>query len=303
MAPTLIFSDTFANVITNNYSPNTTFTVQQITVAPVKGGQAGNPSITNITFQTVVVSNLPSGDYYLVPTNQCGFDIIGTLFTNVFSVTNTVSAAATNTTTGTNSTFLSFTQNVVETLTNVIFITHPVTCSQTAGASGLYQGVGKIDFVYSSFDSLVGQFFQPITNIYTMLAVTNSQVQSQTITRVVTTPDILFSALVLVGNPPPPFGVSTFQRNLNFDTANVLNNLAGPGTITTPTTISFNKSGPVYFNAFSGSLIGNPFLTEAPEEEMPAMVTILFGHLTTVPPMLRWSIPIPPALTSSKIRS
>jgi len=261
---TTIFTDTFANVITNHYYPSTTYRIQTITVGPVKGGQAGSPSITNTTYQTVVVTNMPSGDYYLVPTNQCGFDIVSTLLTNVFSVTNTITSSTTNIVTSTNNTALGFTQNQVVTLTNVVFVTHPVTCTLTPNATGLYQGIEKINFVYSSFDSLVGQFFQPITNIYTMLAVTNSQVQSQTITRVVTTPDLLFSAADLIINPPPPFGVADFARNLTYDTANVLPLLAGPGTITPPTTITFNKSGPAYFNTIGDILIGDPALTEAP---------------------------------------
>jgi hypothetical protein len=206
---------------------------------------------------------MPSGDYYLVPTNQCGFDIVGTVLTNVFSLTNVITSATTNTTSGTNTSTLGFSQNIVVTLTNVIFITHPVTCTLTADATGLYQGVEKINFVYSSFDSLIGQFFQPITNVYTMLAVTNSQVLPQTITRVVTTPDVLISAADLIGNPPPPFTVFRFSRNLTFDTANVLAGLAGPGTITPPTTITLNKSGPVYFNDFN-ALNGFPFLTQPP---------------------------------------
>jgi hypothetical protein len=261
---TTIFSDIFANVITNHYYPNTTYKLQTITIGPVKGGQAGSPSFTNTTYQTVVVSNMPSGDYYLVPTNQCGFDIVGTLLTNVFLVTNTLTSSITNVVTSTNSNIIGFTQNQLVTLTNYIFVTHPVTCTLTPNATGLYQGVEKINFVYSSFDSLVGQFFQPITNVYTMLAVTNSQVQSQTITRVVTAPDLLFSAADLIGNPPPPFTVFRFSRNLTFDTANVLAGLAGPGTITAPTTITFNKSGPAYFNTLGDLLVGDPALTEAP---------------------------------------
>ncbi|HWY29964.1 MAG TPA: hypothetical protein VNX46_04380, partial [Candidatus Acidoferrum sp.] len=259
---TTIFTDTFANVITNHYYPSTTYRIQTITVGPVKGGQAGSPSITNITYQTVVVTNMPSGDYYLVPTNQCGFDIVSTLLTNVFSVTNTLTSSTTNFVTSTNSRALGFTQNQVVTLTNVIFATHPVTCTLTPNATGLYQGIEKINFVYSSFDSLVGQFFQPITNVYTMLSVTNSQVHPQAITRVVTTPDVLFSATDLDNNNP--FGIFTFFRTLSFDTANVLPGLAGPGTITLPTTISFNKAGPTYFNTLGDILIGDPALTEAP---------------------------------------
>jgi len=259
---TTIYTDTFANVITNHYYPNTTYTLQTISIGPIKGGQAGGPSFTNTTYQTVVVSNMPSGDYYLVPTNQCGFDIVSTLLTNVFSVTNTITSSTTNIVTSTNSTALGFTQNQVVTLTNVVFVTHPVTCSLTPNATGLYQGIEKINFVYASYDSFAGQSWNPVTNIYTMLFVTNSQVHQQTITRVVTDPDVLFSATDLDdGNP---FGIFVFSRSLTFDTANVLNGLAGPGTITLPTTITFNKAGPTYFNTLGDILIGDPALTQPP---------------------------------------
>ncbi len=259
---TLIYSDTFANVITNSYSPSTTYTVQDITVQPRLGAPAGSPPQTNITYQTFVDTNLPSGDYYLLPTNQCGFDIVGAFHTNVYNVTNfTTSAAATNNA-GTNGQVYSFTQNIVFTLTNVVYLTHPVTCTQTTGATNLYQGIEKINFVYSSYDSLVGQYFQPITNIYTMRAVINSQVQPQTITRVVTAPDVLFSATDLDDNGG--IGIFQFYRTLDFDQANVLNGLAGPGTITLPTKITFNKSVPVYFNSGTSGLVGDPAFTDTP---------------------------------------
>jgi hypothetical protein len=92
--------------------------------------------------------------------------------------------------------------------------------------------------------------------------VTNSQIQSQTLTRVVTVPDILFSAIDL--DVAAPFGVAVDSRSLTFNTANVLNGLAGPGTITLPTSISFNKNGPSYFNYSGGSLLGNPALSATP---------------------------------------
>ena len=259
---TLIYSDTFANVITNSYSPSTTYTVQEITVQPRLGAPAGSPPETNVTYQTFVDTNLPSGTYYLVPTNQCGFDIVSTLLTNIYSVTNfSTSAAATNNA-GTNGQFYSFTENIVFTLTNVVYLTHPVTCTQTAGATNLYQGIEKINFVYSSYDSLVGQYFQPITNVYTMRAVINSQVQPQTITRVVTAPDVLFTARDLDDNTLPV--AHDYARSLTFNTANVLQGLAGPGTISLPTTITFNKAGPTYFNSTAGSLVGDPALTATP---------------------------------------
>jgi len=259
---TTIYSDTFANVVTNFYSPSTTYQIQTITVGPRLGAQAGSPPATNVTYQTYVDTNTPSGDYYLIPTNQCGFDIVSTLLTNVYMTTNLITSAATNTVSGTNISAYAFSQNVVVTLTNVVFVTHPVTCSQVANATGLYQGIEKINFVYSSYDSLIGQYFQPITNIYTMLAVTNSQVRPETLTRVVTGPDVLFSAVDL--DIAAPFGIFFDSRSLKFNTANVLNGLAGPGTITLPTSITFNKNGPTYFNSTAGSLIGDPALTATP---------------------------------------
>jgi hypothetical protein len=61
--------------------------------------------------------------------------------------------------------------------------------------------------------------------------------------------------------------VYQFSRNVTFDQANAYPGLAGPGTITTPTTISFNKSGPVYYNGTATTLDvlnGTPFFTETP---------------------------------------
>jgi hypothetical protein len=58
-----------------------------------------------------------------------------------------------------------------------------------------------------------------------------------------------------------PFG----SRNLNFDQANVLPGLAGPGTITTPTTITYDKVGPVYFNnSIFAAMDGSPYFNQTP---------------------------------------
>ncbi len=265
------YTDTFANVITNNYYPYTTYQVQTTKVGPIPGAAASAPYVTNTTYTTVLVTNAPSGDYYYAPLGQCGLDITRPLLTNVYSVTNLSFFEVISNTTTTNSTTTSGTTNANNTVqsiavsniisyTNIIYATHPVTCSQTAGATALYEGVQKLDFVYSSYDSLVGQLFQPITNTYTMQSVVDGQVKPQTITRVVTAPDLLYSANDLV--VPAAGGIinNLYFRTIDFNQANILPNEAGPGTIQTSSTISFNNSSAVFYNEGTLALSGANYL-------------------------------------------
>jgi hypothetical protein len=155
--------------------------------------------------------------------------------------------------------------------TSHVFVVQQPICSSTVtgGATngpGLHPGIEKIQFVSAPFDSLLGQFFQPITNTFTTVLVTNSQAVNQTFQRVVTTPDFIFSAADMVSGPSSsahPVVVS-FARNLNFDTTQILPGLAGPGLINPSTTITFEKAGPVYFNYFGGVMDGTPYFTESP---------------------------------------
>ena len=99
-------------------------------------------------------------------------------FVNKLAVTNMSSVFGTNAPAATNSsTSFSFTQ-VVTYWTNYVFEIHPVTCTQTADATGQYGGVGKIQFIRADFDAISGQNWQPITNNYTVTGVnSNSQYQ------------------------------------------------------------------------------------------------------------------------------
>jgi len=260
------YVDTFANIVTNHYYPNTVETLQTVTVGPRTGSPAGSPAVTNTSSATIILTNVPSGDYYILPTNTCGLDIINTNFFSTVVTNITASVFGTNAPTATNTTgtVSSSSQTVIYT-TNYVFEILPVTCTQTTGATGLYEGVNDIQFVYSSYDSLVGQYYQPITNNYTMVVVTNSQARVQTFQRIVTVPDFLFSADDLATGPgSTTHTVYEFFRNLNFDQANVLPGLAGPGTINPSTTIGFNKSGPVYYNSFGDVLDGTPYFSETP---------------------------------------
>ncbi len=266
---------TFANLFTNHYYSKSVSYLQSITVAPANGSPYGTPSTTNAVTQALVNTNLPSGDFFVLTpfgTNVCPFDILYTGLTNVTAVTNFITSASTNVVINTNvvtsSNSYAFSQVLITYFTNYTFVINPVTCSTVTNGPGLYQGIEKIQFVGSKFDSTLGQLYQPITNYYTLVLVTNSQAVVQHFQRIVTAPDILLAAADLASTPADPgFGVPFGARNLNFDTANVLPQLAGPGTITTPTLITYDKVGPVFYNGTATTLDvldGTPYFTETP---------------------------------------
>jgi hypothetical protein len=252
------FTYTFANVVTNHFSTSTTIElqIQKTTIAPVIGAPAGSPDVTNTTTKTsTIVSNTVSGDFFLIPTNLCGLEIIQTLATNSVSLTN-ISAAFTNVS-GNQTTIT--TTNSITSATNYALLAAP--CELLSGSTGtnattgLFQGVESITFVQASFDSLLGQFFQPITNQYKVMMVVNSQLVPATLQRVVTAPDILFSAADLL---PGPAAINTddvrYSRTINFDQNNIGLGLAGPGVIDPSSTITYNKVGPVFENTGTASL-------------------------------------------------
>jgi hypothetical protein len=243
------YYNTYANIVTNTYRTNSTY--QQVTVQAqqLNGAPAGTIT-TNTTTQTIVVPNVPSGDFFL-NTNSCGpYLVVDTLFTNVVSVTNqTVSA--------TNATGLFYTRTQIYHATNHILLVKPIICATSGGgtttnAPGLYQGIGGMQFTNAPFDSLLGQFFQPITNTYTMHLISNSKLINQTYQRVITTPDIVFSAADISPGPADDLGGNYWRNNPNFDQGNALPGLAGPGTINPAVSIGFNKVGPTYVNVAGG---------------------------------------------------
>lgn len=269
------FVTKFANVFPDpghkgNYSPNTTVKRQTISVVPNTGAPYGSPPLTNITTQTITYTGVPSGDFILLPpfyTNVCPVDILYAGLTNVLAITNVLTGTTTNIVTATNTSVYTSTLIQINYFTNYTFVINPVTCATVAPPTGLYQGIERINFVKSSYDSLLGQYFQPITNNYSLVLVTNSQAQVQHLQRIVTAPDILLSAADLAR--PLPGGVLYDTRNVNFDTANVLPQLAGPGTITTPTTFTYDKVGPVFYNTPSGTMFGAPYFTATPGTDSP----------------------------------
>ena len=281
--PALAYVDTFGNVITNanltntpnivlagpnialSYYTNTPATVVTVTVGPGKYGQPYPPvNVTNTTVQYITQTNAASGEYLVVPAGQCGWKIISVLLTNVVASTNLMATATNTVTTGTNTTTTSSVQSIVTYFTNHTFWVEPINCVQSTPAPGLYEGIERMQYVYAPYDSTLGQYWQPVTNNYTMTLVTNSQTLVQNFQRIVVTPDFIFSAF----DDTAGFAVFWFSRNLNFDTTQVLPGLAGPGTINPSTTISFNKVGPVYFNEYGDTMDGTPYFTENPGSDL-----------------------------------
>ncbi|MHB8522524.1 MAG: hypothetical protein ACYDH9_17445 [Limisphaerales bacterium] len=140
----------------------------------------------------------------------------------------------------------------------------------------LRPGKNKIKFVKVEFDSLLGQVINPFVDSFADTFITNGAVFTQTASRVVTQPDIVFTAgdLIQDGNPiwfrvarsenwldqsglnrAYQFG---FTGNGSFNPID-----AGPGTIqSTPgMLITFNNNLPAFWNAFLGP--GFAFLSES----------------------------------------
>jgi hypothetical protein len=209
--------------------------------------------------------------------------------TNVTTLTNNITSAINQLiNTNLNGSILAITQNLISYFTNHYFIVAGITC--VTNVPELYQGVEKISFVRRDYDSLTGRFWSPITNEYIMHAVTNSTVVPRRVSRVVTRPDILFSAADLaVGPAVYPPTVFAVQRNINFNQANIapgIPPLAGPGTIETggglpQVAFVYNNSGPIFLNG--GLIDTNAFLTELTQVE-----DFIWGNFdgTTNPPVI-----------------
>jgi hypothetical protein len=297
-SPRVLFRHTFANLVTFQFINGKWVTVpvaditsllahkiiisQTITVVATNApwAPAGSPNIIVANTTTKLrATNAVAGEFFILPTNVCDVKILGTLLTNVVANTN-ITATATNGLGNTNvSQVLSFTQQTIDFSTNHAFIVQFVNCQPTNAAT--FQGLERIRFLRHDFDSLLNRFFEPITNVYTMTELTNGTLITRTIERFITQPDILFSAQDLVGGPAED--ILTFAadaRNVTFNAANANPGLAGPGTIETPTQITFNKVGPILQNERLDPL---RFLDEA-----TAFSLLLWGSFdgTTNPPVV-----------------
>jgi hypothetical protein len=246
------YTYTFANIVTNTFQTNVTITttMETFSISSLIGAPAGSPPVTNVVTTTTKTKGTV-GDFFIVPTNWCGFIILtssppqNAFLTNVFA-------------TSTTNQFGTAQMSQAFSFTDHILIIEPELCTTTTPIPQLREGIERIQFVRADFDSLLGQFWQPVTNTYSMTILTNSQLRVQHFQRIVTAPDITFAAADLAGGPADNnlFGSTFTVSAYNFDSANAGAGLAGPGVINSPTTITYTKVGPVFENTGTGSLNG-----------------------------------------------
>ena len=247
-----VYTRQLANVITNSSSPVGLVTVIDTNIYFPPGGFAGY-STTNTTV-TTMLTNIPSGDFY-INTTGCGIQILSNVLTKAYGITNTLIVTNVPTAGGSNTissgTFL-LSRTYINWFTNHYLASYPVLC--VTNEPSLRRGIEKITFVKTAYDSQLGRFYAPQTNYFTMTTVTNSTNWVQTFQRVATAPDFVFSARdMLPGPAAPPMIYADVTRSINFNQANILPGLAGPGTIDPPTTITFNKSGPIFYNVVTNN--------------------------------------------------
>ena len=262
---------TFGNVqiIPNSYFTNSLVTVFTTNVYVVPGGDAVMLA-TNITHVTLM-TNIPTGEFFLLPAGTCTITILTnqpslttvTYGTNLFTVTtntfmtNGVGGTGSSGATGSN---VLFSVQTISSYTNHAYVVQVQTCGAVTPTAQLRRGIGQVKFVRANYDSLLSQTFQPITNYYTMVMITNSQQVTEFYRRIVTVPDILLTAADTVTTG----GLALNRTAPVWDEANILTGLAGPGTINPPVTLTFDKVGLMYNNDWT-ILNSNPSITSVGE--------------------------------------
>lgn len=279
------FIHTFGNIYTNSVSAQSV--IKLITPSTQPFSPAGSPPTGN-KVKTIIL-NQTAGDFFLLPTNVCAIQILDSnLLTTVVATTNilftstNIVSAGTNTTGGTTSN-TTLTVSVVTYFTNHVIEYLPITCP--ADTVTWRQGIESVHFVRRDFDSLIGTFWAPATNDYTLVEFTNSVLRPQMIRRVVTQPDFLFTAADLAEGPlVNPFPtVDTVRSSAMVFNQVASNGLAGPGTIQSPTTFTFNKVGALNFNYAAATLAGNTFFVSDQSSAIQGLVWASFDGTTNEP--------------------
>ena len=237
---------TFDNMVLFDFHQNTPAYLRTISLQAVIGGPAGEV-YTNVNNQLVILTNQPSGQFFLLPTNSCGIDIVYTNFLNAFDgyYTNFTTAASNTLTAETG--FVG-SESLIVPLTNSFV--QGLECNLVASnGPAHYRGIQHINFVRISdnnVDPLTDLFRVPVTNTYTMTVVSNFIQYHQTFYRVVVQPDIVLSAFD--DAQPNTFNGTVVRTPPNFDTGTVQPGLSGPGVINGPVQFDFNKVGTAWWN-------------------------------------------------------
>jgi hypothetical protein len=244
----------FGNVLTNEVVTNCVYSLLTTNIAPPTYAPPGSGiSVTNVTLQTLVDEGCLSGSFFILPTNVCDYMVLSTQLTEVVTSTNLLTnTLVTNLVTYTNlgtADYYESSQSIVRYFTNQILTAYPVNCPDAI--TSLFEGIEKVTFVRRDFDSLLGQFFEPVTNNYVLTEITNNVRVNRFVERAITSPDFLFTADDLVSDPTanPIISPAVARTTPNYQNQTNVNNL-GPGTISASSTFVYNKVGPAFFAAY-----------------------------------------------------
>jgi len=288
---------TFANVVTNTYA--TRALVATITLGltnSVPFGPAGTVVTNGLPTLKFVPTSGVFGDFFILPTNTCGAQVLSNLLTIVTATTNLPT-----TTTGATTNSITFTPGTVNFTTNHLIAYLPVTCP--VDSIGVRGGVDRIQFVRRDYDSLLSRAWDPLTNDYTLTEFdeTNKTLSLKHFQRPVRRPDFLFSAADgtagstitysnTVGNATEIFTVTVISgqflafRSLGFNETAHSSSRAGPGTIedgpALGSLIIFNKLAPLYANSFANA--GN-FLVPNEVTQSKVVALASFDGTTNAP--------------------
>lgn len=247
----LRYKHEFANVITNRFYTNGTFTVTTTNSSRAACQQypwLPGTFICTFVSQSSYQSNGIFGDYYILPTNACGISIVSTQLIQTATVDNSTTIA-----TNLLSVNEFFSQTVSSVYTQYVFQAKTLSCPENT--TGLRQGIERVRFVRRDYDSLIGSFYQPVTNEYNLVVLTNNSLKVQRTRRVVTAPDFVITAQDLGTVIVAPFiSPVVALRTVSFSASNNVTGLNGPGTMGNSVEFTFNKVGPFYYNFSPSSL-------------------------------------------------
>ena len=238
------------SIITNSYYTNSPVITVTTNIAAWTNGLVG--MVTNFVTSKTNYNGI-SGDFYVVPPAWCDYKILSTQLvsavtsTNVFSATNLL---------GIDIGQQQYSQTTYTSYTNTTFLVQASFCQQVAATKALRRGIQHVQFIRRDYDSLLGQYFTPITNYYTMTRITNSQPITEYYERIVTAPDYLMTAQDMLTGPAAIIVDPIAARGINFDQSTILPGLAGPGMIYPRTTFTLNKAQRIQFNQ------GTAFMTQ-----------------------------------------
>jgi hypothetical protein len=208
---TQVFFYEFGNLVTNQFFTKEYVTTETISFSPPSIGVVGGTGTTNTNFTTTVESVI-NGSYFLLPSNAlCGFSIVSNALSTIVATTNVVTVATNFTATNVQNQV--FSQTIITYFTNQFLVVSIPVCVTNGGGAALREGVDKLNFFRHDFDSLLGTFWSPITNTYTLTGVSNNAPFTQQFARVVTEPDFLFTTADLTSGPGAVPTVNLIERS------------------------------------------------------------------------------------------